>query len=453
MLWTVLKERMLRHPQKTLGENGAVVTYEEAVIYAEALAKRITYTCCAILCESELFAALSLLACLASRVTAVPLSYRYGTALLERIIDYIHPPAVISDISGTVEIVDTDTGEFEAPECSPALIMCTSGTTGAPKGAMLSEGNILSNLCDISEYFQLDCNDTVLISRPLYHCAVLTGEFLTSLFCGCNVRFYSEHFDPMKIADRIAENGASVFCGTPTTLSAVAKYINLDVCKTLKKIAVSGECMTETAAKQIQKGFGKCSIYHVYGLTEASPRVAFLPPELFTDHPLLVGRPLRSVDITIVDGNGRPVKPGAVGELTVRGPSVMLGYYRQSELSSRALRRGWLYTGDLARVNKDGLYEIKGRKDDMIIRCGMNIYPSEIENRLKKDSRVQEALVYGYSKNSRRDGIGLRIAGDFCSSDDVFDMCRKLLAPYEMPTKIQLLEKLPQSGSGKLIRR
>lgn len=453
MLWTTIKERMLRTPQKTFTEENTSLTYEEAVIYAESLAEKLTGSCYAVLCKSEMFAGIALLACFAARVTAVPLSYRYGQTHLKRIVDYIHPPAIISDADGGINIVDADTGEYDAPDCSPALIMCTSGTTGSPKGVMLSEANVLNNIYDISEYFDLSESSSILISRPLYHCAVLTGEFLISLFNGINIHFISEPFNPIAIVKYIYQHKINIFCGTPTIMTMIARCFPGDELDSLKVIAVSGECMTEAAAKYMEKAFSKCDVYHVYGLTEASPRVSYLPPSLFNQSPVLIGGPLKSVELLIVDDNGNPVKCGTVGELMVKSPGNMLGYYKQPELTEKALENGWLHTKDLACVDEKGLYEIKGRKDDMIIRSGMNIYPVEIENELKKEEGIFDALAYGYKDKNDATQIGIKVVCSYDSKDKVFDVCRKRLPSYEMPTKIEIVDELPKNGSGKTVRR
>lgn len=455
MLWKKIKEKMLNNPQRIFTENGAALSYEEVVVYAESLAQRLTGECCAILCRSEMFCAVAILACLSAGVSAVPLSYRYGSAHLKRILDFIKPPSVITDAGGSLEIVDSDTGEYEKPSCRPAFIMCTSGTTGTPKGVMLSEANILGNLRDIGECFDISGCRSILISRPLYHIGALTGEFFISLLNGMDIHFMSEPFNPIKIAGYIARNGINIFCGTPTTLSLLAKTVLSAGTDTtsLKVMTVSGECMTETAARYIIKAFASCNVYHVYGLTEASPRLTYLPPSQFAKSPVSIGIPLKSVELRITDSGGAPVKDGTVGELTAKSPGNMLGYYKQPELTKKALRDGWLRTNDLACVNENGMYEIKGRKDDMIIRSGVNIYPAEIENELKKEEGIREVLAYGYRDENGSSQIGIKAVCPEKTEEELFRACLKRLAPYEMPSKIELVNALEKTGSGKTVRR
>ena len=195
MLWDILKRKMMEHPDTRIHEGTTSVTYEEAVVFAESFARELVAPCYGILCGSELGTALAVLSCLAAEKTAVPLSYRYGEAHCRRILEFVRPRYVIGDKQGEIQIVEIENQRYEEPPESPAFILCTSGTTGEPKGVMLSETNLLSNVRDILRYFQLSGKDKILISRPLYHCAVLTGEFLASLMCGTEIHFLNRSFD------------------------------------------------------------------------------------------------------------------------------------------------------------------------------------------------------------------------------------------------------------------
>ena len=153
--------------------------------------------------------------------------------------------------------------------------------------------------------------------------------------------------------------------------------------------------MSASLANRIAKTFAGTRIYHVYGLTEACPRVSYLPPELFEKHLGSVGVPLSSVSIKIVKVDGEGARVGEDGILWVKGENIMLGYYNAPDMTDKVLRDGWLCTGDVAYMNADGMLYIKGRSDNMIIRAGMNVYPAEIENALSEDRRVKEVMAYG----------------------------------------------------------
>lgn len=165
---------------------------------------------------------------------------------------------------------------------------------------MLTEDNLLTNVSDIADYFAMDETDTILISRPLYHCAVLTGEFLTALMKGAKIRFYSEEFNPPVMPEHIRRYGITAFCGTPTLLSLMSRFIRNGSELPLKHVCISGECMSREVALHIADAFPGANIYHVYGLTEAGPRVCYLPPRLFREYPNCVGVPLKSVEIKVM---------------------------------------------------------------------------------------------------------------------------------------------------------
>lgn len=455
MLWNYIRHQMLRRPGRTLAEGNAVMTYEEAVIYAESVAKGLDAPCYAILCQSELAAALALLSCLAAGVTAVPLSMKYGEAHCHRILNAVRPPRLLSDMGGGLHATDIDQGAYRDDERHrPALIMCTSGTTGKPKGAMLSQRNLLTNLHDIEAYFEVEEGARILIARPLYHSAVLTGELLVSLAKGLDIRFCSGSFDPCQLIRLIHTHRITVMGGTPTMFRLLGRYFRVDrEPLPLRQIVLSGECLGRLAAGAIRASFPDAQIYHVYGLTEASPRVAFLPPEEFDKAPETVGYPLASVEVRVTGEKEESLPAGVEGELWVRGRNVMMGYYDDPQLTAEVLRDGWLRTRDIAVIDEQGRLQIKCRRDDLIIRAGMNVYPQEIEDMLRADERVEDVLAYGIPSAIGGEKIGLKLRGNIDTVEEALTLCRRLLPTYAYPSRIELVDELPKNGSGKLIRR
>ena len=443
---------MRKNPYQIICENDNVLTYEEMIAFSEEFAKRLKgINCCAILCKSEMAASMALLSCFAAKVTALPLTQRYGELHCNKILDVISPDAIITDQDGDFQIIHISDFKYIKPKVRPALIMCTSGTTGTPKGVMLSEKNIITNMLDISEYFKISSKDYILISRPLYHCAALTGEFLTALIKGTKIRFYSNRFNPPKMLELIKMYDITAFCGTPTLLNLMSKFCRNE-CDSLRHICISGECLGKELAISIKKTFNKCDIYHIYGLTEASPRVSYLPPRLFEEYSEFVGIPLKNVSIKIINSKGNLCKTNEEGVLWVKGANTMLGYYNMPQKTKETLNKGWLCTGDIALINDIGLLKIQGREDQMIIKGGMNIYPAEIENSLRKDRRVHDVIAFGYEKEYGTQ-IGIRIVGDFSSVDEVKKICQKILPVYQMPTFIEILKELPKNASGKVVRK
>ena len=430
------------------------MTFEEIICWADMFAKKLKgIKCCAILCSSEMAQCMALLSCFKAEVTALPMSQRYGELHCNAILDAISPDAVITDIGGEFQLIKIKDSKYIQPEVHPALIMCTSGTTGKPKGAMLSESNILSNLTDITAYFDINKSDTILITRPLYHGAVLTGEFLTALVKGTRICFYSGKFNPSTTLNLLKKYNVTAFCGTPTLLNLIQRTKREQNYKNLKHICVSGECMSSQVATEIANAFPNAKVYHVYGLTEAGPRVSYLPPNLFSEYPDCVGVPLKSVEIKIITRSGQVADKNEIGTLWVKGANVMIGYYNNPQGTNKVLKNGWLCTGDMALINDAGLLKIKGRCDDLIIKAGMNIYPQEIEAALKIDSRVVDVCAYGRPHELLGTQIILDIVGDFANSDEVIKLCQECLPSYQVPSRINLVKNLKKNASGKIIRR
>lgn len=439
MLYEFLKEAMLKNPSKTLRDEENVITFKELIEYAESFAKKLTYHKYGILCRSELDTAKALMSCLCAKKTAVILSHRYGDKHSKRIIDKINLSYIITEN----EVENVADEKYETEDLSDvALIMCTSGTTGTPKGAMITNENLVTNLGDIEKYFSINEADRILIARPLYHCAVLTGEFFISLIKGLDIVFIGGDFNPIKVVEKIRQEQISVMCGTPTLFYHICNIAKRQAERmSLRTIAVSGECMTQIVADKMQQSMLDVRIYNVYGLTEASPRVSFLSPDLFNKYPTSVGIPLSSITAKTVDD-----------ELVIKGKSIMKGYYNDSESTHRAIVDGWLYTGDVAQIDENGFIYIKSRKDNMIIRAGMNIYPQEIENAIKQDFRIKEALAMGVKSDKVSQKIHLTVSGEDLTKSYVLDVCKKYLSTYQFPDEIEIVSDIPKNASGKILR-
>lgn len=452
-LWEYIKGKMLEHPTQTIGEKGALMTYEDLCIYAETRAQRLDSSCYAILCRSEMATAMELLSCIAAGKIAVPLPMRYGSEYCQKLIKFAPASALITDIAGfSCEYPFSSVTFKECFKNKAAVTLYTSGSTGTPKGIMLSAENLICNIEDIRSYFPITDSDTILISRPLYHSSVLTGEFLVALCAGAKIVFTSEFFQPLNILKLLKTNNVTVFGSTPTLMTMLSRFVREPEELYIRLLSISGECMTEGMAKTIRRSFPNADIYCGYGLSEASPRVAYLPAEDFDNDPTCAGIVLPSVRMRIARSNGKDAARCEIGEVLVKGNNVMTGYFNDAERTRNTVRRGWLHTGDLGYIGKNGRLYIKGRKDDMIIRAGMNIYPAEIENILSTDGRVCEVQVYGYRKNDTQE-IGMTVSGDFYSTDEVMTMCRQYLPSYQMPSKIELVREIEKNTGGKRKRR
>ena len=479
MLWDYL--RNIIRSRKTAIGNGIIsmspsLLLEKVDDLACCLNKTIREkkTICAIICSDSLNSVISLLALWRLEMVPVPLSKNYGYTHNLKIIKKIDPKIIITDDIDYINMLEFTKPIYSIKDrkyyndvniCSDnemntnlsdvAMIMCTSGTTGVPKGVVITESGLISNIEGIKSYFPINSDDTILIARPLYHCAVLTGEFLTGLCSGANIIFIDGSFNPFAISEYIKKQGITVLCGTPTLFMHLSKIIaKIGYKPDIRYMAISGECLTAEEAKEIRKTFCKTKIFNVYGLTEASPRVTFLPHELFDIYPESVGIPLPNIDIMIIDDDGKQASTNVDGQLIVRGPNIMKGYYKED--ISKKIKNGWLYTGDRAFIDEQHFLYIKARIDDMIIKGGMNIYPKEIENEIKKDKRIEDVCAFGINKNNKMFiGIEVVLNERFLELkiDDIMKICSDRLPSYQLPDEIRISSDLQQNGSLKKVRR
>ena len=427
-----LKQRLFFYQNQCVHEGRKTLTYAQLLADAEVLASKLKEGCkYGILCRSELMTATAILACIISNAVAVPVSVRYGDKHIKSITENIRLSYIIDD-SG-VNVLSESNDETE--DLSDVVaILCTSGTTGTPKGVMLTDENILHNIKAIQKYFRVNEKDRILIVRSLFHAAAMTGEFLFGLSVGADITFLGNSTIPLLAAKTIVEKKITVMCTTPTLLKNICTPLSKQKEISLRSVAVSGECLTLPAAKKIRTSLPGTDLYNVYGLTEASPRVTALMPGDFDRHPDSVGKPIDGVEVRIDDG-----------ELCVKGANVMKGYYMNPSETKRKIVDGWLYTGDAAEIS-DGLLYIRGRKDNMMIRAGMNIYPQEIESVLLQSDNVYEALAY------ERDGeIRVKVVGDI-TDKEAFALFKENLPSYAIPDKVEFVDELPKSVAGKLVR-
>ena len=472
-MWDYVKQRMRLYPKSQVSCDRKRVSFAGLLRWTAAAARSLPLASkCAVLCRREFNAARGLMLCFEAGVTAIPMPVKYGGAACEKIwratgfdLVIVDEPELLELLPGyTGGVFLLDAGLIQAAVFTDtdrelrqaALIMSTSGTTGAPKCAVITSGGLLANLLDVQRYFLPGGADRICICRPLYHCAVLTGELLFSLANGLDIRFHEGGFEPRGLLRELEEQEITVLCATPTLLHCLCRAaLRKNKRPPLRHIAVSGECMTQTTAALIRQALPGAAVYHVYGLTEAGPRVSYLPPSLFKEHPLSVGRPLDSVELRVVrPGEETPCAEGEEGDIQVRGPSVMRRYYRDEAATRRALSGGWLRTGDVGRL-EGGLLYLRGRRDGMIIRAGVNIYPQEIEGLMLEQEEVEDVLAMGTDRQTGGQGIRLLVqpARPETGQAELLAICRKCLPPHLMPDVIEVVDTIPRNQSGKKIRK
>lgn len=443
MLYEYLREQMLQNPRQTLSDDSRSITYKKALEFVESFSKNLTENKYGILCSTKLNDALAILSCIVANVTAVPLFKGYGEAHTNKIVQNVQISHLITDETGVLSIKKIRDKIQEPEDLSDvAFIISTSGTTGMSKGAMITHENLISTMRDRAFHLGISEHDTMLISTPMCHSATLIGRFLIPLCNGTKIVFYNDEFSPAKLIHSMIESKATVFGGTPTSIYYLCRLIKKQQkVLPIRTLYVGGECMLKSVAKQLRETFENSEIYHIYGLTEAGPRVSLLPPNLFEQFPQSIGSPFKNLEVKCERD-----------ELLVRGVSVMKGYYNAPEYTKKAIINGWLHTGDAAKIDELGKITIKGRMDEMIIRAGINIYPQEIENALKRDPRIIDVLASGKRDTSVTQKLHIQVVADKLSQKDLMSICTKVLRPYEIPDTVELVNKLPHSESGKLIR-
>lgn len=415
-LWEYLKEKMQPYANKIAFARSGI-TYGELLGEGKGEKQGRLRLCAG---ESREELALNILHCIAAGDVAVPVSLEYGTKQYCRVAEVV-----------------TENREMYF---DLAFLMFTSGTTGLPKGVMLTDENIITNLEYISSYFRLENMNNICIARPPVHIAVLTGEFLYALCCGLTIYFYEEPFMPQRLNRFLQANGIDVFCATPTLYRALART-GKGTESLVKVGALSGEILSEEDAKRLQNSFPETRFYNVYGLTEHSPRASALLPEEFIKHPGSIGKPIGEVDMRIEKG-----------ELLVKSPCVMKGYYKDEEGTALKIQNGWLHTGDRAHTDNDGYYFIDGRNDRMIIRSGLNIYPEEIETAAKECEGVEECVVSGVKDKDGAIFLMLKYMGK-AKPAEVRKFLAENLNPHCMPTFIEKKDVLERTASGKVVRK
>jgi long-chain acyl-CoA synthetase len=329
-------------------------------------------------------------------------------------------------------------------------IIYTSGTTGSPKGAMLTHKNLVSNAQAFSQVFTYHPSDRILCILPMYHCFAWTAAVLTPLLNGCSIKIV-EHFSRETIT-AIKENALTVLFGIPNMFRLLAQWGTKEDFSHVKLFVSGGSSLPQEISEQFHKKIGK-KVVEGYGLSEASPIVSLNPINKVKY--CSIGKPLPGIDVKIVDNENNTLHNGETGELLVRGPNVMHGYYKLPEETAKVLQNGWLHTGDLAYIDYEGYLFIVDRLKDMIITNGENIYPREIEELLYSYQDVAEAAVIGNSDKIHGTSVHAYIVANKGSTIDKKALkiyLQERLAPYKIPRRFSVVNTLPKSSTGKILK-
>ena len=336
----------------------------------------------------------------------------------------------------------------------------TGGTTGTPKGAMLTHRNLLANVIQIvyRRVPDLNCGaERVLSVLPFFHVLGMTVALNLSIYTGCSV-IVIPRFNPDELMKTIKKKKPTLFPGVPAIYIALMAHPKVDSFDlTSIKVCVTGAApMPVDVLRRFESKTGS-KIVEGYGLSEASP-VTHVNPIDGTRKPGSVGIALPDTDCRIVDPQTGKVDmpPGEVGELIVSGPQVMTGYWKKEGESLEALRDGWLYTGDLATMDSEGYVFIVDRKKDMVISGGYNVYPREIEEVLYEHPKVLDAAAIGVPHSKKGEAVKVYVVpkqGVSLDRDEILAWCKERLAAYKVPKEIELIDSIPKTIVGKVLRR
>jgi long-chain acyl-CoA synthetase len=334
-----------------------------------------------------------------------------------------------------------------------AVCLYTSGTTGRPKGALLSHRNLIANLESFRAVLHVTQDDVFLAALPLFHAYGATVLLLEPLSIGATVAV-EPRFVPEAILRAIARHRVTVFAGVPSMYAVLAATPRPALDFSAWRLCISGGAPLPVAVADAFEAKYGLPIYEGYGPTECAPVLTVNPP--FGARKLgSVGPAIPQVELRVVDDRGTPLRPGEVGEIVARGPNVMQGYLNRPVETAEALRGGWYHTGDLGRVDEDGYYYIVDRKTDLILVGGLNVYPREVELVLESHPGVAETAVIGVPDPVRGEAPKAFVIpknGQAVTTQELLQWCRQRLANYKVPRSIVMIPDLPRTVTGKILK-
>lgn len=337
-----------------------------------------------------------------------------------------------------------------------ASILYTAGTTGKPKGVMLSHRNCVWAGINLAQDSTFARHYRVLLVFPLFHAAAFSLVNV-SLYLGCTLVCMPE-FNPKAVMDLMVEERISKMAFPPTVWNFILQLPNLDRYDTtsVESISSGAEVMPLETKRKLMKLFPHAKLGETYGMTETAATITTLDPKYITEKIACVGEAFTNMEIRVVDEEDRDVPQGQVGEVLARGPNIMQGYFQDPAETAQALRGGWLHTGDLGRLDEEGFLYLVDRKKEMIISGGENIYPREVEEVLYTHPDISEAAVVGLPDSiwgERVHAVVCLKPGKVLSEGEVIAFCSGRLAGYKKPKSVEFVAKLPRSPSGKVLKR
>lgn len=364
--------------------------------------------------------------------------------------------------SGETEAYDTLlAGESEAEPFlddpptmeTPHIIMYTAGTTGKPKGAVLSQGASFWNCLNL-ESMDFTSNDRDLLVLPMFHIGGIGLFTLPMLYKGGTV-VIMRTFDPAACLRLLFREKITLFFGVPAIFLFLIQHPEFDPAafRTVHMVMSGGAPLPVSLVRQYHEA--GIALRQGFGMSEAAPSIATLSADLALHKAGSIGKPVFHLDVRVVDDLMNDLPPGEVGELVMRGPNIMLGYWNRPEATEEAFAGGWFHSGDLARMDPDGDLWIVERKKDMFISGGENVYPAEVENIIYDLPQIAEAAVVGV-KDTRWGEVGRAVVvlkpGTQITPEELLGFLRVRLAKFKVPKQVVFVEKLPRNAAGKVLK-
>lgn len=345
---------------------------------------------------------------------------------------------------------------FAGVECAPdapAALLYSSGTTGFPKGVTLTQSNIASNVASSAKYSGYRPDDRLATFLPLFHVYGQNYIMNAAVLAGATLVLF-RRFVPEQVLEAIQRERVTMFFGVPTIFIGL---LSMDLSRwdlsSIRYEMSAAATMPEEISRRWTERFGR-RVYEGYGLTECSPFACY--NDLVEHRFGSVGRAVEGFELAIFDEADRELPRGQWGEIVIRGPGVMKGYWNRPEDSAQALRGGWLHSGDIGRMDDDGYVFIVDRVKDMINVSGFKVWPAEVEQYLYKLPQVQEVAVYGVPHPDKGEQVAVAVvprAGQSLSAEQVVEYCRANIAAYKVPARVDIVAELPKSATGKILKR
>jgi len=337
-----------------------------------------------------------------------------------------------------------------------ASIVFTSGSTGKPKGAALSHLNFISNITSIVEYLQLTCDDRVMVVLPFYY---IYGKSLlnTHFMVGGSVVLDNRFAFPQVILETMEKTEVTGFSGVPSTFMILLNKSSVRKFRfaSLRYVTQAGGAMAPSVQKEVAQVFAPARLYVMYGATEAAARLSYVDPEMLPQKWGSIGKAISNTDLFVTDQSGRPLGPNQVGEIAARGANIMSGYWNDPDGTSKVLKNGLYYTGDLGKMDEEGYLYVVGRSRDIIKVGGFRVSAKEVEEALLEIDQIHEVAVIGVSDATLGEAIKAIIVPrdhNSLSDDTIRKQLKDKLPTYKFPKYFEFRESLPKNESGKVLK-